>query len=839
MKIVLKDFQTDAVDDLRSKFDLMVRTVDDELSAVLLNAPTGSGKTLMATALIEQLLAGSEESGQGGDPDLTFLWLTDQPELNLQTCSKMLATSTVLDETSLVVIDSSFDAERLAPGKVYFLNTQKLGGGGKTYNTTGDARTFTLWETLTNTVAADPSKFVLFLDEAHRGAKGAEASEAETIMQKFLKGNGSVPAVPLVVGISATPKRFVDLCEATNRTLRRVNVPPAEVRASGLLKEYVDLFHPDETQPSDVTMLEAAIGSWKSYCEQWSAYTVAADERPVSPVLLVQVADAKAKSFAYSETDLSMVLSTLRQLVPHEGDAGDLSWLAHAFQDGGDITVDNVSIRHLAPSEIDADPAVKVVLFKTSLNTGWDCPRAETMVSFRSAKEEDNIAQLVGRMVRTPLARLVDGNEHLNTVALYLPYYDQAAVRRVIARLSDDPDSVPPTKGREGKEAVTLHRAKNKDACFAKLASLTSYTVPRTRTIKPVPRVARLAALLAELGWEDEPVKAYRAALVDVLLDELKTKQGDKDFKTLMDEAAVLDVRRRRHNYGMEVDTDEEGTSVRTRVRIADQNIQDLYNQCGRLLGEGLHLEYLRARLDADSKLPPKQVKLELYALLSTPGVLDLINAEADRIRKEWVNAHKASLPHVDEKSRQTWLSIEASGQSPEPFTLAPPLSIETTKATTAWPGHLFVDADGKYHEDFRSSWESRVVKAETSREDFVAWLRNPDRKPWSLCVARQDGTKWVGVYPDFIFFRSTKGGVIADIVDPHLLNDQYAPARAAALAHYAEVHKNDFGRIDLVIFESPSDEQGKRIDLVDDAQRAKVSKVTTHEHLKALFDQM
>ena len=46
------------------------------------------------------------------------------------------------------------------------------------------------------------------------------------------------------------------------------------------------------------------------------------------------------------------------------------------------------------------------------------------MMSFRKAIDATLIAQLVGRMVRTPLARRVSSNEFLNRVSLYLPHFD-------------------------------------------------------------------------------------------------------------------------------------------------------------------------------------------------------------------------------------------------------------------------------------------------------------------------------------------------------------------------------------------------------------------------------
>jgi type III restriction enzyme len=133
--------------------------------------------------------------------------------------------------------------------------------------------------------------------------------------------------------------------------------------------------------------------------------------------------------------------------------------LAHAFQDGTRVVLaDGELIRYLAPSAIDADPDVEVVLFKTSLNTGSDCPRAEVMMSFRCARDATLIAQLVGRMVRAPLARRIEQDEVLNSVSLMLPNFDELELKRVIRLLTDDGD-VPPTTIEDARKRVILNHA--------------------------------------------------------------------------------------------------------------------------------------------------------------------------------------------------------------------------------------------------------------------------------------------------------------------------------------------------------------------------------------------
>ena len=94
--------------------------------------------------------------------------------------------------------------------------------------------------------------------------------------------------------------------------------------------------------------------------------------------------------------------------------------------------MNGLRVRHIEASRIEEDRNIGVVLFKMSLSTGWDCPRAEAMMSFRRAQDHTYIAQLLGRMVRTPLARRVEADAALNDVHLFLPHYDQATVESVI-----------------------------------------------------------------------------------------------------------------------------------------------------------------------------------------------------------------------------------------------------------------------------------------------------------------------------------------------------------------------------------------------------------------------
>ena len=173
MKIELRDFQTVAVDKLLHLLKRAKRNYWEqdgkEPQAVVLSAPTGSGKTVISAALIEAILQGSDAFQ--AEPDAVFLWLSDQPELNEQSKARITEVIEQPRSHELVLVTTDFDRERFEGGKVYFLNTQKLGKDKLLTGGQGDKRHFSIWETIRNTTEALKDRFYLIIDEAHRGAR--------------------------------------------------------------------------------------------------------------------------------------------------------------------------------------------------------------------------------------------------------------------------------------------------------------------------------------------------------------------------------------------------------------------------------------------------------------------------------------------------------------------------------------------------------------------------------------------------------------------------------------------------------------------------------------------
>src|SRR5688500_10900117 len=111
MRFKLKDFQVVAADQLMAALsDARPAAVRGRPQAVVLSSPTGSGKTVSVTEIIERVFYGHE--GQPGDLSAVVLWLSDQPQLNEQSRNKIAEASDRIPTHRLVTIEYPFNVER-------------------------------------------------------------------------------------------------------------------------------------------------------------------------------------------------------------------------------------------------------------------------------------------------------------------------------------------------------------------------------------------------------------------------------------------------------------------------------------------------------------------------------------------------------------------------------------------------------------------------------------------------------------------------------------------------------------------------------------------------------
>lgn len=443
MKVELFPFQKTALARLRQSVATALGNYRSTHTpqVVSYTAPTGAGKTIVMSALIEAIYYGDDLYPDQNEA--IFIWLSDSPQLNEQSRLKIdLKADKIRLNQCVTISDDSFDMEVLEDGHIYFLNTQKL---SKSSNLTkhSDGRQYTIWETLANTVREKADRLYFIIDEAHRGAQNArDLTKNTTIMQKFLKGSDAdrLPPMPVVIGMTATPQRFNRLAEGIQSTTHYVKTTADEVRASGLLKDRIVITYPEHAG-NDMAVLQAATDEWKDKCDHWYQYCYEQHYGQVNPILVVQVQNGSGHQI--SATDLDECLRIIEERL---GDRFMEGQVVHAFGEGtSTLQIGGLDVPYCEPSRIADDKRIKVVFFKETLSTGWDCPRAETMMSFRRAVDYTYIAQLLGRMVRTPTQQHINVDETLNDVHLYLPQFSEATVYDVVKALQDEEGATIPT----------------------------------------------------------------------------------------------------------------------------------------------------------------------------------------------------------------------------------------------------------------------------------------------------------------------------------------------------------------------------------------------------------
>src|SRR5665811_1832262 len=319
------------------------------------------------------------------------------------------------------------------------------------------------------------------------------AADRKTIVSRLIHGEpGSNPAIPIVWGISATIERFTSaMSEVTDRTgYPNVAVDVERVRASGLIKDEIGLDQPAEKGTFSTTLLREAVKATLSFEQRWAAYSAAEGEPEVLPVIVVQVPD-KA-----SDAKLTELVGTIDAEWPGLGPRA----IAHVLGEHERLTLGARTVDWVYPESIQTDTEVRVVLAKEAISTGWDCQRAEVLYSERPAKDATHIAQIIGRMVRQPLAHRIATDDALNSVTCYLPLFDQQA----LTSSKDELEGKGAGNGqnRVGATVVRAPMVFERNALldpvvFAFIEGLPSVPTP-DRTASPLRRARTLARLLAD-----------------------------------------------------------------------------------------------------------------------------------------------------------------------------------------------------------------------------------------------------------------------------------------------------------------------------------------------------
>jgi hypothetical protein len=822
VKFTLKDYQEDAVALVLANLERARGNFQREgqPQSVTLTAPTGAGKTVMAASAIEALFYGSEEFDFDPVQGAVVVWFSDSPDLNEQTRRRLMDASEKFTPSDLKVIEPPFSRPKLEPGKVYFLNTGKLTRNslltrghlddcdaqlrGPAEIATPDMQGWTIWQTIANTIEDDDLTLYLVLDEAHRGFNARTSGDKPTIVRRLVNGHAGLPPIPIVWGISATIQHFRDAMQAADvskdrRALPAVSVDPARVQESGLVKDVVALSIPNEAGNFDTTLVRLAARKLRESSERWAVYSRQQGlTDTVRPLLVLQAPNTP------SGNDIGRALDAIAGEYPEIRAAN----VRHVFGDHTSQQFGAWDVEWIEPQSVEETGRVRVLVAKDAISTGWDCPRAEVMVSFRPARDKTHITQLLGRMVRSPLAMRVPGDERLNSVECILPFFDRTTAGQVVKYLTGQLEELP---GKDGKKILLDARELRPnpnvgESVWKAWDALPTQTLPK-RGARAVKRLVALAHALAMDGLKPNAL-ADAEAQMHLILDTFAHRYPDL-LERAIDQVWRVDLQEIAGKVGAPGLTYREFAE-----RADDRAIRSAFDDAKKAFGADVaqsYVNHLAGSDDDDGDDVLRDAFVKASALAMVKEIREKVDQEATAIVDRWFAESRVARKGLPDIRQQIYSDILAMAIEPQLSALGRPrtrmegyqieaIDGQLSAAPTA-PLHLMSDDAGHFPLSSLNEWERKVVAAELGRKGIVGWYRNPPVSAVdSLSIAYRDRQgNWRSMHPDFIFFHEVNGEVRASIVDPHGHHLDDAAVKLRALAAFADRYGDAFYRIEAV----------------------------------------
>ncbi|CAB0804820.1 DEAD/DEAH box helicase family protein [Corynebacterium diphtheriae] len=854
MKYTLMPYQETASDTIMERLDKAAKAHTIGQQAVFaLSAPTGAGKTVIATSVFERVLIPSDDRVE--DENAVILWLSDNPDLNEQSRYRIETASSDL-ATRTVTLDSSFNLPTFERGCIYFLNTQKLGKGTKLTGgrrdsqdplfARGDTTQMTFWDTLRNTIQSETHNLILVVDEAHRGA-GKQRKDKATILRRLIEGHTPeghtepVPPIPTVMGISATPgafKTMINGMSGDRTVLTDVEVPVSDVQESGLIKDIVELRIPGEEGKSfDGVFVQDAARILAATTSRWDAYHAdqGGDGERVVPLMVVQMKD-KA-----TDEDMYQAISAIRKgwpQIPHD-------CFANVYGEHDNIMAGDTLVPYIEPQRVQERTDIRVLFAKTAISTGWDCPRAEVMVSYRTARDEAHITQVIGRMVRSPLARRIDGNDLLNSVLCILPQFDRPAAEKAVEKINQEKQvgtgggggDVPVVEIVIDTESLTpVDNEKVWDA-FCALPRM----VAPTRSDKPISMLLNLGIELQRDGLMADGMKRAEDELISIVNGYLT--RYEKQVAEKREDIVKVETQRLVFGYAdRELTLAESGTDLYADRRV----IEEAYRAAIPVFTRALADMWVDARTDALAAEDPDadeeecidEARLQLAALAGVAGIAESVSDSADDVAGDWLDTYNAELAVLPDSRKAAYQPLREMAIHPSHEPLTKPANRTVPQGTAdkdgnlvpfaRYKGHLLAASDGTAPFGL-NEWEAHVVATESGRSGAVGWYRNPSRaSAEALTAVYLDDTakRWRNMQPDFIFFREVAGEVRPSIIDPHGHHLGDALDKLRALANYAAQFGDQF--VQILAVSGTGVDSLRSVDLKNPDVRAVIDKADT-----------
>ena len=340
---------------------------------VVLKAPTGAGKTVMASEMLATLTEELQSRSDLPFRQVAFIWIAPN-KLHQQSYFKMKNFFTETKLLKPVMFDELDQSDGIIhQGEVLFVNWESINSKNNLI-VRDNEQGLSIYDIARKT-REENIPIIVVIDEEHLfWTKTADKSKA--VLEKI---NAKVE-----IRISATPKTKPEYL---------VNIDRQEVIREEMIKEGV-LLNPDVTSgyANDIALNEHLINKALEKRQQ-IADAYKKEGVNINPLLLIQLPNDTTDAMTADDTKImEQVVQYLDVMQGINTDNHRLAvWLSKQKTNLEDIERN--------------DNLTEVLLFKQAIALGWDCPRAAVLLIFRKLTSDTFTVQTVGRILRMPEQR--------------------------------------------------------------------------------------------------------------------------------------------------------------------------------------------------------------------------------------------------------------------------------------------------------------------------------------------------------------------------------------------------------------------------------------------------
>lgn len=372
--------------------ELVDKTIDllrltGHRKTLIFKAPTGSGKTVMASQMLADLTEELQSRGDSPYQQVAFIWIAPN-KLHQQSYFKMKNYFTETRLLKPVMYDEIDQSEGvIKAGEILFVNWESI-NKEKNVMVRDSEQNASLYEITRRTQEEQGLPIVVVIDEEHLfWSKSADKSAK--VLQRI---NPKVE-----IRISATPKTNSD---------HKVTISREEVVREEMIKKQVVL-NPDITKgyndenELNIHLIQCALEKRRLLAEAYKK-----EGTNINPLLLIQLPNDTTESMTAEDSAIATQVKTYLKEIK-------------------DITTANKKLAVWLSGEKEnlegleePDNMTEVLLFKQAIALGWDCPRAAVLLIFRKLQSNQFTIQTVGRILRMPEQKFYK-NDLLNVGYVY------------------------------------------------------------------------------------------------------------------------------------------------------------------------------------------------------------------------------------------------------------------------------------------------------------------------------------------------------------------------------------------------------------------------------------